>query len=39
MKQKQYCNKLNKDFKKGPLQKKTLKAYTDVANNYHVCDK
>ena len=41
MKQKPYCNKLNKDFKNGPHQKKkkTLKANTDVANNYHAFDK
>ena len=25
MKQKQYCNKFNKDFKSGPSQKKSLK--------------
>ena len=25
IKQKQYCNKFNKDFKNGPLQKKNLK--------------
>ena len=25
IKQKQYCNKFNKDFKNGPLKKKTLK--------------
>ena len=25
MKQKQYCNKFNKDFKNGPYQKKSLK--------------
>ena len=27
MKQKQYCNKFNKDFKNGPYKKKSLKKY------------
>ena len=30
IKQKQYCNKFNKDFKKGPLQKETLKKDREI---------
>ena len=32
IKQKQYCNKLKKDFKSGPLKKKILKKGSDLAH-------
>ena len=34
IKQKQYCNKFNKDFKNGPHQKKSLKNKTTCADTY-----